>query len=86
MERSATGDPRGLDARCVTYDVHGFYQLNRAIRLAAGMQKFGDRLYQEHLDSRTDLSYGLTRCVPYRPREYVVACRARWRIVLASPT
>jgi iron complex outermembrane receptor protein len=50
----------------VIYDLRGFYQLNRAIRLVAGVQNIGDRLYQEHLDSRTDLSYGVPGGV-FRP-------------------
>jgi iron complex outermembrane receptor protein len=39
-------------------DIRGFYTLNDTWRLVGGVENIGDRLYQEHLDARRDLSYG----------------------------
>ncbi|RIK72897.1 MAG: hypothetical protein DCC68_25760 [Planctomycetota bacterium] len=39
-------------------DIRGFYAINDVWRLVGGVENIGDRLYQEHLDARRDLSYG----------------------------
>jgi iron complex outermembrane receptor protein len=40
-----------------TCDLRGYYRINRALRLVAGVENIGDRNYQEHLDARRDLTY-----------------------------
>jgi iron complex outermembrane receptor protein len=39
-------------------DLRGYYRWSEGVRLVAGIENIGDLDYQEHLDSRVDLTYG----------------------------
>lgn len=49
-----------------TFDARGYVKLTSTTQLLAGVENFGDKNYQEHLDVRSDLSKGTTNGV-FRP-------------------
>ena len=51
-------DPERTTPAFTLHHVRGYYRLNRALSLVAGIENIGDALYREHLNSITDLSGG----------------------------